>query len=120
DRARVADDRPDSPPGPSSLERSRTATPARGRHAGISSALPFAEVLAEKLYRAPPGVGGGLRVVNFGARVVEEGVVCAGVDVHLDPLAVLLQFRFQPAHRVGRHGLILLREEAEHGRAQML
>src|SRR5437763_16586833 len=81
------------------------------------SARPFAEVPAEELYRAPPSVRGGLRVVDFGARVVKKGVVCAGVDVRLHLLAVLAQLRFQFAHRVGRHGLILLREEAEHGRA---
>ncbi len=55
----------------------------------IKLALPslLAEVLAEEGERAPPCVGGGLRVVDFRARIVEEGVIGVGVDVHLDLLA---------------------------------
>ena len=50
------------------------------------------KVLAEEGERALPCVGGDPRVVDFGARVVEEGVVGAGVDVHLRFFAERFQF----------------------------
>ena len=57
--------------------------------------MPAAEVRAEELYRAMPGVGCCIGVVDFGARAVEEGVIRAGVDVRLDLFAALAQLRFE-------------------------
>ena len=74
-------------------------------------------MIVEELYRPPPGVGGSLGVVELGARVVEEGVVCAGGDERLDRLAVLAQLLFELVDDFGRNERILLGEEAEDGRA---
>ena len=53
------------------------------------------EILAEQRQHSLPGVGRGWAVVDTGTRIVEEGVLGAGVHAHLKLLAASLQRRAQ-------------------------
>ena len=67
---------------------------------GVIGKVDYLEICTEQCQDALPGVLGGSLPVDLGTRIVEEGVLSAGVDLNFELFAVLLQGGFERfAHR---------------------
>src|SRR5215212_10233005 len=75
---------------------------------------------AEEGERAAPGVLGCFAVVGAGARVVEEGVVGALVDVYVHVLAPLLEGVGDLAHALVGDAVVRLAVEALDGQGHLV
>src|SRR6185503_11460479 len=71
---------------------------------------------SQEFYGATPRIAGSAGVVNLWTRIVEERVIGAGVNVHLDLLAEILELSFQLPRQCRRYKAIALRIQPEHRR----